>query len=77
MWGTHRAECASGCASSALRGWCTPSGSVCSGRLGVQRPQWAETASAAVEPSGRAGGGTVLTDWCSCYCSVNSGRCAG
>ena len=74
-WGTHREECVSGCASSGLPGWCTPSGSVCSGRPGAWRLQQAPTAAA--ERSGRAGGGSTLTDWSSCCCNAYSGRRAG
>lgn len=76
-WGTHRAECVNECASSALPGWCTPWGSVCSGRLDVWTLQWEEKAPAAGEHSGWAGGGTVLRGWCNCHCSADSGRCAG
>ena len=65
----------SGCASSGLPGWCTPSGSVCSGRPDAWRLQQAPTAAA--ERSGRAGGGSTLTDWSSCCCSAYSGRRAG
>lgn len=81
-WGTRTAECVSECAFSGLPGSCTPWGSVCSGRPGVQMHHWAEMVSAVVGHSGRAGGGTpdagtVPRGWCSSYCSADNGRCAG
>lgn len=70
-------ECVSGYASLGLPGLCTPWGSVCSERPGVQRLHWAEKASAAFGGSGKADGGTVLRGCCNCCCSADSGRCAG